>query len=297
MTATLLRPHPVREAAPARSRVRHDVDPPESWVARAPRRSRRRPWSLAGRRWDPPGGTDGPPTRPVVLVHGLVVASGMCAPTAEILAADGTVLAPDLPGCGRSSKPRPVPQVPELAVALARWCRAEVDGPVTLVGTSLGAQVALAAAARDPGLVDSLVLVSPTVDARRRRWSSQVLRWQAEQATQSLPLRAMQVRDYARAGIPRALRTFGAALRHRPEDEVPGVRCPVLVVRGSRDPLLTEHWARRLARQAPRGRFAPVPGAVHAACYENPLELARLVRGHVDPTVDPTTDPNTEVHP
>lgn len=42
---------------------------------------------------------------PVVLIHGLVVASPAMLPTATCLATPFQVYAPDLPGFGRSAKP------------------------------------------------------------------------------------------------------------------------------------------------------------------------------------------------
>src|SRR5262245_59393936 len=64
--------------------------------------------ALATRRWE-----TGAPT--VVLVHGLVVSCWYMAPTARRLAPRFRVLAPDLPGFGRSPGPRAVLTIPELA--------------------------------------------------------------------------------------------------------------------------------------------------------------------------------------
>src|SRR3546814_16872650 len=58
---------------------------------------------------------------PVVLVHGLGMSSRYMAPTAQRLASDFRVFAPDLPGFGDSGKPDHILSVPELAAALAAW--------------------------------------------------------------------------------------------------------------------------------------------------------------------------------
>lgn len=48
-----------------------------------------------------------PPDAPVViLVHGVVVSSSYMMPTAELLAPNYRVYAPDLPGYGKSDKPK-----------------------------------------------------------------------------------------------------------------------------------------------------------------------------------------------
>ncbi|WP_409331566.1 alpha/beta fold hydrolase [Trujillonella humicola] len=254
------------------------VDAPPAWVRRAGGRPAR--WRMHARAGGMRAGAVRRP--PVVLVHGLVVASGLVAPLAERLATDGPVFAPDLPGCGRSDKPEPVPDIGELGDALAAWCRAVVGEPAVLVGVSIGSQVVVSAATRAPGTAAAVVLVGPTVDDRRRSWWAQLPRWQAEQATQSWRTRVLQARDYARAGVPRALRTFRAAMDHRPEDDVVHLTVPALVCWGSRDPLVRREWAQHLADLAPNGRLAVLPGVVHAATAENPVETARVLNGFLD---------------
>ena len=63
---------------------------------------------------------------PVVLVHGQVISSRYMVPTAELLAPEFRVFAPDLPGFGLSGKPKRVLTVPELADALTGWMKANV---------------------------------------------------------------------------------------------------------------------------------------------------------------------------
>jgi pimeloyl-ACP methyl ester carboxylesterase len=214
---------------------------------------------------------------PVVLVHGLGVASRMCQPVARHLAHRFTVYAPDLPGFGESDHPDGVPNVPGLAASLAGWSRAMGIGPVIVAGTSVGSQVAAEFARRHPRLVQAVVLASPTVDADRRRWRSQLPRWQVEQSTQSMRMRSLQLRDYAKCGIRRVIRTFSAALDHRIEDTVAEIEHPVLVCWGSRDPLVSRGWAASVADRAPDGELRVLPGALHALSHENPLEMGRAI--------------------
>lgn len=306
----LLRPAAGRDvdrAAPPSRDLETVIDAPERWLRRrrAGARAADRQWVIRGFVWDPghagapaaePGhaghagerhhaGARGEGPRrgsPVVLLHGLAVGARMCAPTAHRLAPDGLVLAPDLPGSGRSSKPEPVPTIAELGAAVAAWLRSSGLPPAVLVGNSLGTQVALHATREAPEAVAGLVLASPTVDRRRRRWGKQIWRWQVEQSTQSLRLRAIQFADYARAGVTRAVKTFASALEDRPEDLLPRVSVPVLACLGGRDPLLTRQWVREITDAAPSGRYCFLPGAVHAMSHDNPLELARVVNGFID---------------
>lgn len=275
---TALHPRPTAAERPDWAWEEVDVAAPRAWRKRAGDGPTR--WRIRARHW---AGPDEPRRAPVVVVHGLVVASGMTVPVAERLAEDGPVIAPDLPGCGRSDKPRPPLDVPELGEVVADVTADLLPGerPI-LVGVSLGSQVALAAVRARPDGFAGAVLVSPSVEAPRRKWRVQLARWQAESATQSWRLRLLQIRDYARAGIPRALRTFSAAMRHRPEDVITAVDLPLLVVHGGRDPLVRQEWARYLAHRAPRGQLSVVPRGVHAMTFENPVELARIVNGFAD---------------
>lgn len=228
--------------------------------------------TMHARRWAAPE----PGGREVVMVHGLGVASRMCRPAGRQLAHRHRVWAPDLPGFGHTEY-NGVAGIEDLADYLAGWIRVTgLDAPV-LVGTSVGAQVAAAVAHRHPDCCSQLVLGAPTVDADRRTWRQQLARWPRER--QSPAMLALIVRDFARAGVPRVVRTFGRAIGDRIEDRLPKLDQPVLVCWGTRDPLLSRHWVERLADLAPRGRLAVLPGGKHALSHDSPLQFTRAI-GH-----------------
>lgn len=256
------------------------IQPPASWRERSGRQ-RAAPWRVSALVWERRGTAH---EAPVVVLHGLAVGAAMCAPLAEHLADRRRVYAPDLPGFGRSGRPSPVLDIAESADAAAAWMHVSGLSHAVVVGVSIGCQIAADLALRHPERVAMLVLASPTVDARRRSWPRQVVRWQLEQSTQSMAMRRKMLLGYARAGVPRALRTFAAALHDRPEDKLPALQQPVLVCRGSRDPLVSRRWARHLADLAPGGRFVALPGAVHAMSHDSPLALARAIEHHLHRT-------------
>jgi pimeloyl-ACP methyl ester carboxylesterase len=215
---------------------------------------------------------------PVVLIHGFGIGSRMVRPVACELARRGfAVHAPDLPGFGDSENPDDVLDPAGLADATASWMRAHALDEVVLVGVSFGCQIAAEVARRHPGSSRLVVLASPTVDDQRRRWRTQLVRWQRESATQSMALRLLQVRDYPKAGVRRLVRTWSMAMRHRVEDAVGEIEVPVLVCRATRDPLVSRRWTESLARRAPHGSSTVLPGTVHALSHEHPLELARVI--------------------
>jgi pimeloyl-ACP methyl ester carboxylesterase len=107
----------------------------------------------------------------VALVHGLGGFAASWGPTLEGLSGRATVLALDLPGFGRSAKPR-VRYGLELFVAVfERFLDALGVGQVGLVGHSLGASVALTYALAHPERVDRLAFVGGLVPGFSYRMS------------------------------------------------------------------------------------------------------------------------------
>ena len=68
------------------------------------------------------------------------------------------------------------------------------------------------------------------------------------------------------------------ALRDHIKDKLPAIQTPTLVVRGSRDVITPQRWARQAARLLPNGQLAVVLGGAHALNFSAPAPLARLVR-------------------
>ena len=87
---------------------------------------------------------------PIVHVHGFGISGTYLEPTAAVLAAQHPTYVPDLPGMGRSLRPKHGLDLPGLARALVAYCDAVgVDKPV-LVGNSLGCPINIEVAASFP---------------------------------------------------------------------------------------------------------------------------------------------------
>jgi len=98
---------------------------------------------------------------PVVFIHGLGSSGYMewrftLEPTAE----RHRVYAPDLPGYGRTEKPRARYTIPYFARFVERYIENRGLRSVVLVGASLGGRIALEVALEQPRLVRKLVLVN-----------------------------------------------------------------------------------------------------------------------------------------
>lgn len=206
----------------------------------------------------------------VVLVHGLGMSADYWFRNAPALAAAGfRVLAPDLPGFGRTAGPAAGLSVPRQAEALRGWARAMRLPPAVYVGHSLACQSVLEMAARSPETVRALVLAAPTGGGGRvRRALRQLAGLLVDATREPLPLFPVVLRDYLRAGPVRIWNTWRLGLEHDPLRLLAGVRGPALVVVGDRDPVVPTEFARTLARGAPGGRFACIAGGAHAVHFD-----------------------------
>lgn len=98
---------------------------------------------------------------PVVFVHGLGSSGYMeWRQNLESVALRHRVLAPDLPGYGRTDKPRARYTIPFFARFVLRYMAERNLRSVALVGASLGGRIALEVALQEPKLVRKLVLVN-----------------------------------------------------------------------------------------------------------------------------------------
>jgi pimeloyl-ACP methyl ester carboxylesterase len=112
---------------------------------------------------------NGPQT--LLLIHGFADNSATWHKVVPTLGAHFRVLAVDLPGFGRASRAMSDPLIPGYVELLRELLRAEANGPVMVIGNSLGAVTALALATAHPELVDRVVLADmPGIDRLPKAW-------------------------------------------------------------------------------------------------------------------------------
>jgi pimeloyl-ACP methyl ester carboxylesterase len=241
---------------------------------------------------------DGGPGTPVVLLPGLVTASRSMVPLARALAGRGFhPWIPDPPGFGYSDKPRRTLSLRDEATLIAQWLATAGCQPARLLGNSFGSQVAAAMAAGHPGMVDRLVLLSPTVDPalRRRlswlpvpatlmldgyrphdRWRIDLLGRLHAAMGDDAPLRLLNVAEYGCASLIRAISTVRIAVLEPMELALPDIAVPTLVIRADRDHLSSPDWAGRLVALLRAGELARLPGVGHNAFYAHPDMVAAV---------------------
>ena len=220
-------------------------------------------------------GTPRPGVAELVVVPGLG-ALGYLLPVVRACAAWTRVHLLDLPGFGHRATARLPAELGAVAATAAAWLAEAAPAPVLLVGHSTGAQAALRAALTRPAGVGGLVLAGATFSPQGRRVPG-LLRQVAATLPHELPGELPAVLPYylrGARGLPALLRS---AMSDRPEEAVPALVVPLVVLRGRRDALCPPLWAQTLASAAPSGRVRVVPGA-HNAPYSEPALTAAALR-------------------
>lgn len=223
-----------------------------------------------------------PSPGPVVVVHGLGMSSRYLTPTLEVLARDHEVYAPDLPGCGRSSRPdRPLP-LGALAAAVVGWMDAvRIDRPV-LIGHSIGCQVVAHLAELHPDRVAGLVLASPTGDPStgRYRQAAALVADAAREAPRLIPVAAL---DYLRAGPIRMWHTFELSRRNDTIEQLRRLRQRCLVVRGGDDAVVSAAWGRAVSAAVGAEQLVTIPQAPHGLPFSAAPSLASAINEFLAP--------------
>ena len=257
--------------------------------------------------------TAGGPAPTFVLLHGFSDSADTWRPLAGLLAERGVrSVALDLPGFGeadRLARDRPIlPQLDRFASAAIRRASAEAHGPVVLAGNSLGGCVALRAAQRDEPALAGIVPIAPA-GLDLARWISIIEgAWAVQTVMRSpLPLPELAVRGLVgsayrqlASSIPGALdaavvssftrhvrskrdvvRILGTGRRLKPELTEPfhlhWIRCPVLVIWGDRDRMVSPAGAERIVTEVAEARLELIEGCGHCPQVERPDRVAELL--------------------
>lgn len=241
---------------------------------------------------------------PLVIVHGTGGNASMLAPAARLLSADHRVITYDRRGCGRTGGAPPARKdhLQVHANDLAAVMRELGAVPVTVVGWSWGAIVALAAAAHHPASVAGLVLFEPPLHVKKhptlsalralggaialgkmgahRRGAERFARWALRRRDRSSGYESADAS--VRSALLEDARAVIAELEAGTGEELDDVvlarvRCPVSLLTStrSRDELTAP--SKRLARTFPAARGTTIEGD-HLAIVDRPDAFAEAVR-------------------
>jgi pimeloyl-ACP methyl ester carboxylesterase len=215
----------------------------------------------------------------IVHVHGFGISGTYLEPTAAILAARYPTFVPDLPGMGRSLRPRHGLDLPGLARALVSYLDAVgIEKPV-LVGNSLGCPVIIELAASFPDRVKGAVLVSPAGGPNNQPLGRALRQMAQDGLREPISMLPIATRDYLRFGALQSLSLFKAMTRYPTLANLHLLDAPTLVIAGARDPLVKFSRAFVLAA-LPHVTAVRVPGA-HALNFSAPELIAELIDAHL----------------
>lgn len=212
----------------------------------------------------------------VVLVHGLGVSADYWWRNGPAIAAAGyRVLAPDLPGFGRTEGPDEGPTVLQQTQSLLAWADSLQLEPAVYAGHSLSCQVAIEVAALHPERVAGLVLAAPTGDPAPRRLTRQAWGLLLDIPREPLPLAVFVAQAYLRAGPLKVWQTWKRGGLHNPLDLLHRVAAPGVVIVGRSDPVVRPEFAEEIAAALPAGRVVWIDGGAHAVIFR-PAEAFNL---------------------
>lgn len=231
-----------------------------------------------------------PATEPytVVLIPGLACDAELLAPQVRALRAAGHAVHESLAHFHGLTLP-----------AMAERLRAEVSGPLVLVGASMGGMLALHAALQEPARVRGVALLGSTARAdtaelialRRQACSlfaagrmDEVLRANVAFAFHPNSARdpglvARYLAMVRRAGAEALIRQNEAVMA-RPDlrAQLPGLGVPLLVMVGEADQLTPPVHAREIVAAVAGARLEVLPGAGHLPSWEQPARVNALLK-------------------
>ncbi|WP_366657169.1 alpha/beta fold hydrolase [Fodinicurvata sp. EGI_FJ10296] len=241
----------------------------------------------------------------VVLLHGIGGAARYWTPQLAALADRWRLVAWDMPGYGLS------PALDSMTFpALADRAKALIDdlddGPVTVLGHSIGGMVAQELAATCPEIVGRLILsgTSPAFGRPDGDWQARFLseRLGPLDAGHTMPELATSLvdglvgNDPDPEGISLAVDCMGsvseAVYRQSMEclvtfdrrEALAGIAVPTLLVAGEKDTNAPAPMMEKMAGKIPGARFAVIAEAGHLASLERPDAFSALVRAFLTET-------------
>ena len=246
------------------------------------------------------GGRKLDPALPLaVFIHGAGLDHSVWALLARWFANHGcTVLAPDLPGHGRSAG-EPLATIAAIADWTAALIEASQAGPARIIGHSMGSLVAIETAARHPHKVAALGLIGT---AAAMPVTPDLLNAAKAGNHAAIDMMCIWGHGFA-AGLGGSLAPglwmLGGAERllerARPDvlfrdlcacnaygdglTSAAKVSAPAIVVLGERDLMTPAKAGRQLAAALPNARVVVLHGAGHMLISERPHEVLEAVRG------------------
>lgn len=257
--------------------------------------------------------TAGPPgaAETVLYLHGWGASKELWWNALALLDDTARGIALDLPGTGETPLPNGIQTMPDMARWVAEVCERLSVSAVTVVGHSLGGNLAAQFALDFPDLTRRLVLVdaalNPETLPRHGRWPlsarygltalrlSRLAAWPLAAVGRRIPHAhrggywipyARRNHLYLSFNTDEAMQRQLRALYDNPHgtDRLAALICPVLIVHGEQDAIVPVADARTLARALPSARLVIFPTAHHCPMDADPPLFAQTLRDFLTAT-------------
>ncbi len=238
---------------------------------------------------------------PLVLLHAFPLSSELWRPQLDNLADELHVIAPELPGFGKSPDFESDSSVEHMANAvMALLQQLNITEKIILGGLSMGGYTALAFARLFPESLRALILCDTRAEAdnaegkanRDKMIATAQSEGAAPIAAQMLPKLLGQTSQNERESVvntvqnlalqqsPTAIANALRALRDRPDslDLLGQITVPTLVIVGDEDTITPLAMAQTLADNIPQAQLKIIPQAGHLSNIEQPEEFNRAIR-------------------
>ena len=230
---------------------------------------------------------------PILFVHAFPLDRRVWKSQIATFAETHRVIAPDLPGFGKSGSPRAAMSIDDYADSLAGVLDAlEIREPVTLCGLSLGGYIAFAFLRRHRDRLRRLVLCDTKSaedplqkKADRELLAVQVLEQGTANLAQNMPLNLLgqttqrerpaiveTVREMIADASPEGVAAASRAMALRPDstDLLAEIDVPTLIVCGEEDPISPPQEMREMADKIRGAAYVEIAGAGHLSPFERP---------------------------
>ncbi|MEU2389474.1 alpha/beta hydrolase [Streptomyces sp. NPDC007369] len=214
---------------------------------------------------------------------------------------DRTVVRPNFSGSGQTTDDGSDLTVELISDQVVAATHAAVEGPVDMLGFSLGAVAAAAAAARNPGLVRRLVLVGGWAHSGGPRDSFYFETWRKlldtdrelfKRFSALTGFSSAALDSFGHEGLARSLadewpppgigRQIDLGARVDIRGLLPRITAPTLVIGLGGDGMIPVQGARQLADAIPGARLVEVGAEGHMDWFADPSGLVELTRDFLD---------------
>ncbi len=256
-----------------------------------------------------------PERQKAILIHGWSSSWYALSPLLDLVAQRYHCMAVDLPGYGQSP---PFPfraTIPAYADLIAQLIEEYADGPVVLIGHSMGGMISITLALKYPAIVERMVLIGPTITGRlstfintlvfpvnmlERFGLGSLIVSAVERAAVGITDRLMRPASFAeRSGITEAdyarlredarrpgqglvrAECYWAMRANNLSGKLHALETPALVIWGAEDNTVPLRDAGVIADEWPNADLRILPKAGHWPQFEAPDATRRLVAAYL----------------